>query len=341
MKLPNGYGSIHKLPGNRRKPWRARVTTGWTEEGKQMYYVVGYFETRAKAMEALSEYNKNPIGEMREKTLGEMYEAWSKFKFGTISRDTVNNYKAAWKYLSVLEEQPICLIRKSHMQEVIKQMADAGLSRSSMEKVKTLAVILFNEAMDDNIVEKNFGSLIELPPSRKTKKPTFSDMEIKRLQGLAERDAWAGTILILIYTGMRIGELLALTKFNVDLQKMTITGGIKTEAGRDRVVPIHSKIREYIRFWYERPGSYLIEKNEEKINVDYYRKYLYYPTLEKAKVRRLVPHSTRHTFATLLSRAKAPTKDIQALIGHSDYAVTANTYTHPDVEELRSAIESI
>src|SRR5690554_2686386 len=106
MRLPNGYGSVYRLPGNRRRPWVVRKTTGWTEDKKQKYYTIGYFETRAKAMEALGEYNKNPIGELRDKTLGEIYNTWSKFKFGTISRSMVNGYKAAWKYLSVLEKQP-------------------------------------------------------------------------------------------------------------------------------------------------------------------------------------------------------------------------------------------
>jgi len=309
-----------------------------------MYYVVGYFETRAKAMEALSEYNRNPIGEMREKTLGEMYETWAKFKFGTISRDTVNNYKAAWKYLSVLEKQPICLIRKSHMQEVIKKMADAGLSRSSMEKVKTLAVILFNEAMDDDIVEKNFGSLIELPPSRKAKKPTFSDMEIKRLLNNVETgDVWAGTIMILIYTGMRISEMLQLTKFSINREHRDnwyITGGVKTEAGRDRIIPIHPRIKPLIRYWMEQPGDRLISRDGQAISANYYRRYLYYPTLERLEIRRLTPHSTRHTFLTRLDRAKVTKRVQQDLAGHSSYKTTAE-YTHPDIEALREGIEAI
>lgn len=61
MKLPNGYGTVYKLSGNRRRPWIARKTIGWSEEGKQLYYTIGYFKTRAEAMAALAEYNKNPM----------------------------------------------------------------------------------------------------------------------------------------------------------------------------------------------------------------------------------------------------------------------------------------
>ena len=58
MKLPNGFGSVHKLPGNRRKPWRARKTSGWvtdskTGEVKQKYVTIGYFSTQKEALQAL------------------------------------------------------------------------------------------------------------------------------------------------------------------------------------------------------------------------------------------------------------------------------------------------
>lgn len=343
MRLPNGYGSVYKLPGNRRKPWIARKTVGWTEEGKQKYYVIGYFETRTKALDALAEYNKNPIGEVRDTTFGELYEKWAESKYPKLTLSTINGYKAAWKRLQVLAEEPVRNIRKSHLQDIIDEMAKKGLSRSSLEKAKTLCVILYDQAMSDDIVDKNYGSLIELPASRKAKKPTFTDMEIRKIERLAEQgDIWAGTVMILIYTGMRVGEMLRLTKFNIDIDNWVITGGIKTDAGRDRVIPVHSKIRPYLSYWYSQSGSRLITRGGESISVDYYRKSIFEPTLKRAGIERhLTPHSTRHTFATLLSKAKAPIKDIQAIIGHSDYAVTANTYTHPDIEELRQAIEMI
>lgn len=341
MRMPNGYGGVFKLPGNRRRPWAARKTTGWTEDGKQQYYVIGYFKSRAEALEALAEYNKNPIGEVRDKTFGEIYEKWSEAKYPKLDRSTVNGYKAVWKRLQVLAEEPVRNIRKSHLQDVIEGMAGEGLSRSSLEKAKTLCVILFDEALSDDIAQKNYGALIELPKSRKTKRETFTDMEIRKIEEAAEANVWAGTILILIYTGMRVGELMTLTKFNVDIENMIITGGIKTETGRNRVVPVHPKIQKHVKYWYSQPGEFLITKDGNKMRVDYYRKYIYYPLLGEAGVRRLTPHSTRHTFASLLNRARVGTKYIQELIGHSNYATTANVYTHPKIEELRKAIEGI
>lgn len=333
---------MYKLPGNRRKSWIARKTTGWTEDKKQIFYTVGYFESRSKALDALAEYNKNPIGEARDTTFGEIYKKWSGSKYPKLTRSTVNGYKAVWKRLEVLADIPIRNVVKSVLQEVIDAMVKEGLSRSTLEKAKTLCVILFNWAIGDEIVKTNHGSAIELPSVAKTEKPTFSDVEIKKLDKQVEKgDIWAGTVLILIYTGLRIGELLKLTKFSINADNWTITGGIKTDAGRDRVIPVHSKIKPLIKYWLTQPGDRLITRDGQAISADYYRASLYYPTLERAGVRRLTPHSTRHTFATLLSNAKAPTKEIQELMGHSNYATTANTYTHPEIEKLREAIEAI
>ena len=60
MKHPNGYGSIFKLSGNRRNPFAVRITTGWDDDGKQVYEYLGYFPSRKKAMVALADYNNNP-----------------------------------------------------------------------------------------------------------------------------------------------------------------------------------------------------------------------------------------------------------------------------------------
>ena len=66
MRLPNGYGSVVKLSGKRRKPYLVRKTVGWhydKEKDKQVqdYIVVGYAPTKAEGLQMLAEYNKNPF----------------------------------------------------------------------------------------------------------------------------------------------------------------------------------------------------------------------------------------------------------------------------------------
>jgi len=99
MKLPNGYGSITKLSGKRRRPWIVRITDGCTEENgvlKQHRKTLGYFETSAKALTALSEYNGKPYNlDMSGMTFAELYTAWSTDKFKRISESGVRSYKNA------------------------------------------------------------------------------------------------------------------------------------------------------------------------------------------------------------------------------------------------------
>ena len=339
MRLPNGFGSIYKLSGKRRKPWVVRKTIGWDKE-KQLYYTVGYYSTRALALSALSEYNKNPIGERGDITLNALYKEWSSSKYEkTESIKTIQTYESAWNHLSTIKDTPFKDIKKSNLQGLIDNMVRKGLGYSSIHKVKVLAGMLYKHAMADDIVDKNYAELVDLPDNDAKEKKPFNDIEIKAIEELAETDEWANTILILIYTGMRIGELLTLTKFNVDIKSMTIVGGIKTDAGKNRTIPIHRKIQKYIKYWYAKEGSYLICRNNDRVRENYYRKDLYYPALEKANTRKLSPHSARHTFASLISKAGANVKSIQKIIGHADYSTTANIYTHTDIEELRKAID--
>jgi len=338
MRNPNGYGSIYKLSGNRRKPWIVRKTAGWGENDEQLYLTIGYYESRKLAMAALAEYNKNPYTERQFITLDELYKEWSKTKYDKIGHKTKESYEVAWNHLSKLKDMKMRDIRKSHMQNIVDEM---NLSRSSCHKVKVLAGLLFKHASADDIISKNYAELLELPGDTAKEKEAFSDIELKAIENLAKTDEWASTILILIYTGLRIGELLTLTKFNVDLPNMCITGGIKSDAGKNRVIPIHTKIQEYVSLWYNKPGSYFISRNGNKVSVNFYRTDLYYPALEHAKVRKLSPHTTRHTFASLMARANVDPIFIQKIIGHADYSTTANIYTHLDIQTLKTAIECI
>src|SRR5690606_27514729 len=343
MRLPNGYGSVHKLPGNRRRPWRARVTVGWTEDGKQLFYTVGYYATQKEALAALAAYRERPNGQQRDITLGDLYDRSSAMACQTPDRATVNNDRGAWKRPSKLANMPARLVKTSHLQDIIDGMIEEGLGRSSLEKAKTLAGILLDLAVADDIISTNYARHVKLPPSRRPKKETFTDLEIHRIEQAAQTgDVWAGTVMILLFTGMRVGELISLSPFQVDIERRAITGGIKTDAGRDRLMPIHPRILPYVRYWLDTRGPRLIHKDGKPMSVNYYRKYCYYPALQRAGVtRHLTPHATRHTFATLLARAGVQPAHIQALMGHSDYAVTANVYTHPAMDELRRAIEAI
>ena len=343
MRNPNGFGSVYKLKGNRRKPWIARVTTK-LEDGKQFYHVIGYYAKRQDGMAALLKYHGRGIGERIDIKLKDLYEEWKKKKYSKISKATQNNYNAAWIYLSDLGDKKVVDIKKSQLQELIDKL---DMSFSTKHKIKTLATMLWDYGMADDIVDKNYAKLVELKREVKKDKLIFNDIEIDKINKLAkEGDEQAMIIMILIYTGMRINELLGITRFNVDLKNDTITGGLKTEAGIGRIIPLNAKISPYVQHWWDKGTDLLITREGKKLSANYFRNYYWHQTLIKAGItdteeRGITPHSTRHTCATMLSRAGVDTLSIQRILGHANYSITADLYTRTDNDKLKDAISKI
>jgi integrase len=342
MKLPNGHGTVYRIgaksknPPRRRNPWVARITTGFTDEGKQLYQTIGYFATRQEALDALTLHRINPLSPRANITLEELYKEWSAVKYKQVTPATVNNYKSAWNHIKKLAHLKVKDLRTAQLQGVIDK---STLGSSSLEKIRVVMVMLFSYAIENDILNKSYAEFVKLPKKRKTEKERFSDTEIQKLS--KNPDEWTSTILIMIYTGMRISELLGLTRFNVDLERGIITGGIKTDAGENRVIPIHPKILPYIKMWYDKQGEALICENGKKLHPKTYSRKHYHPALERAGVRRLTPHACRHTFCSMLADAGADTLAIKLLAGHTEYSFTANEYTHPEIEFLKKAISKI
>ena len=355
IRNPNGFGSVYKLSGRRRRPWIARVTTGWTtavaktgkragqEVQKQLYQTIGYFETKQEALDALVLHRISPVSPKQNITLSEIYAEWSGSKYKNLSKHTVNNYRTAWSYIKIYEKEKFRELRTAHWQAVIDQAAREGKGQSALKKIKTVAVMLSEYAAENDIVSKNYAQYVKLPKFAKEEKDRFSDLEVKKIEDAAAKGIpWADTVLMLIYTGFRISEFLALTRFNVDLDRGLITGGAKTEAGRDRIVPIHPEIEKHVKAWLDRGGDALICREDgSKMSADYYRKNYYYTALEAAGARKLTPHACRHTFCSMLADRGVNPLYIKELAGHTQYAFTADKYTHPQARALRDAVRKL
>ena len=153
---------------------------------------------------------------------------------------------------------------------------------------------------------------------------------------------YADLILIMCYTGWRINEFLSLTQFSWDSANHTLTGGEKTEAGKNRVVPVSDKVMPYLQKWLDKNGPTIVCHEHcgklVPVTARYFRAKWYYPTLEALDLPRLTPHATRHTFASMLHRNGADKWDIQRLMGHSSEVVTNKVYTHVDIDQLQKAV---
>lgn len=379
LKRFNGQGTVYKLSGRRRRPWVAAVTVGWKEideirtvndievaSKKKMreYEILGYFEERNEAVDALDKYRLTPEQLKSTMTLKQAYEAWSKNKLNAdISKSTKDGIKASWKKLINLENRQFSGIRSDEFQDIIDYYRDIEkASESSLTKLKSLIYALCDYAYHNSILKTNYSSLIKIGKVEASEREPFNDFELELFKKYVDDIPWVDTILVLSYTGMRVSEMLMLTKFNIDMKKKIIVGGIKTDAGKNRPVPIHPLIFPIFEQWYNKNGETIFCNEEgKKLSARAYRENRFIPALEAINVKEaaekeisgdtssvvqsvriLTPHSCRHTFATRLNRVKAPSANIQKLIGHvvgSD--TTDKVYTHPEIEDLRNTIEML
>lgn len=345
MKRPNGAGTVRKLGGKRRRPWAAVITTGWDPEtGKRQQKYVGYYETYREAEDALILYRLDPMP-AEDATLGSVYREWLATK-GNVSKSARYGYEMTWRTLSRLENVKIKDIRTGQLQRLIDTATKedgTNYSSGSLSRIKAVVVMIWDYAVKNDLARKNYAKFITLPRNKRREKDCFTALEVQKIRDAAATGVpWADAILIMIYSGFRITEFLSLDRFTVDLEQMTFRAGVKTDAGRNRLVPIHPCILPYVRSRLAQEGERMICKADgTKIDARRFRPDYYYPALERIGVRSLNPHCTRHTFATMLAEARVPAVEIQRLLGHAQYSTTANTYTHLDVNALRDAVGSL
>lgn len=342
MKKSNGMGSITKLKGNRRKPYMVRVTTGYTSKGEQIRAILGYYKNQSEAQQALSEFLRAPTTKINI-TLGQLYEEWSARHYAQVSKQMQGGYRAAWNWLRSLSNTTVKEIRSGVLQQAVDAAAAEGLGDSSLSKIKVLCTCLMSYAMENDIINKNYAEFIVLPKAEKKEKECFTDIDIKKMWDAYENHVPnADLLLIMCYTGFRITEFLQLTLFNYDAAAQTLTGGIKTDAGRNRVVPIFKPIQPLVAARAAMRGERLICDDAGKgYNTKYFREKIYYPALEAIGLPRLTPHATRHTMASILAAAEVSPVYAQRILGHANYQTTANVYTHVDLKGLKSAIEKL
>jgi site-specific recombinase XerD len=330
MKNPNGYGGIVKLSGNRRRPYMIRKTVGWNDKGYPIYKAIGYTETREEALILLADYNKSPYDlDTKAITVSEVYEKWIEIQeiSGRRSINTIIAAKTAWNHCTSVYDIPYRKLRAYHIQAC---MDFCNLSYSSKNAIRSLFVGLDKFALERDIISKSYAALVESIPIPPTSKCVFTDEEISLIwknADIPEMDC----VLILLYSGWRFSELLALKKTDIDIKANTMRGGIKTKNGKNRIVPIHPKILPFIMARYNTPGDYLFQISEKKFRC------IWSENLKKIEINH-TPHECRHTFRSALDSAGGNKVCIDLLMGHASSGTGERVYTHKTLDELRSTI---
>ena len=325
LKRANGTGTVYKLQGRRTRPWVAA-------KGKT---IIGYYDKKTAAIDALARLQGRSIDEIYNWTFKQVYEAWKDEHFRDIGAKGIESYERAYDVFEPLHGRKFRELRTADYQIVIDKYSDK--SHSLLSKFKQLATQMSQWGIRQELITTNFASFIKLPENVKKEKEIFSEEDIQKLE--ADGSQAAKLTLMMVYTGMRIGELFGLRTENV--HETYVIGGEKTEAGRNRIIPIRSEGRKYFaEFKGRAKGELLISGYAGQKVIANFRKRDYYPLLERLGISKKTPHATRHTFASWAVANNIKPELLQKMLGHADYSTTANIYEHFDIDQLVNAIDA-
>lgn len=369
-----GTGSIYLRKDNKSKPYAAASSV----TGKQVY--LGAFATKREAENALKDYEYNPVNGFNM-TLEQLHEKWIKTKAYQKLGDSVkSNYASAYIKLKPLYKRKFRDLRTSDYQYIIDYYDNPhhevgaggklkyldkngkgtykvtntpkiceGLGYSALHKVKCLLTTLYTFAMKEDIVNKDYATFIELPEQEETTATRFTEVQLELIRQSVGKVPYMDYIYIMCYVNFRVSEFLELTP---DRYKVTdsgihyFVGGKKTDAGKDRVVPIHPKIQQLVQSCINNNGETIFCRIHEgsefgkAMSKDYFLKYCFRPAMQAIGLGdEYTPHSCRRTFSTRMSAAGAREEDIIALMGHTDYKVDIDHYIIQEVDTLYNAIK--
>lgn len=357
MKRANGTGTVRKLSGNRRKPYAAYITASTQFDIEKMKNIqkqklLGTFETYELAESALNEYFSNPYDiEHSNITFEYVYQEWSKRYYPTLSNDSSKRTCiSAFNHSKPLHNLIFSKITIVMMKDTIDKATCGNVTKGRM---KSLYNLMYDFAVEAQFVPINLARQFTIKnltdkiiKERKEKVPLSAEHEQLLWENL--NCGYARMILIGIYTGFRPDELCTLERANVHLDENYIIHGMKTDAGINRYVPIHPKIKQLVEYYYKESDNRIclfIAKDGQGDDTMTYDKYRgrFRKTLSQLGIDSTLysPHCTRHTFITKAKDAGMNEYALKKICGHEIYDVTESIYTHRSNEWLHEQIQLI
>lgn len=360
-KLPNGFGRITKINRDLKNPYRAMITVGRDEKGRPIGKLLkpkAYFPTYNDAYAALLEYNRNPFDLNTDMTMDELYKKWFESVKDSVSRSTAIGYTSTWRYCESTYKLKVRDIRVHHIRycvergSCVKNGVVKAASPNMQVRIKLLWNMLMTYAMEYELISTNPAKAFSMPKSVTKNVKTehehirFTDKEMKILWENAESIPLVKAILIQCYMGWRPRELVLIELNNVDLENWTIRGGLKTDAGTNRVVPIHSAIHPFVTDLCKQARSqgsqYMVTASgHSSLSYEKYR-LMFLEIMERLKLDpNHKPHDPRKFFVSICKDSGVNEYAIKRMVGHSISDITEKIYTEHNPNWLADEVEKI
>lgn len=354
-KRTNGDGSMRKRPDGR---WECRVTIGILPDGKPKFKYL-YGKTQKEVKEKLTEFQRDIDDGIID--LGVCFDEWAQAWYvgykDSVAASTYEGYRYTLRILiEYFGSTKLKEIKALHVETFLKKMKAEGKSQSSITKFRGMLFQIMNKAEANDMIRKNpvrFAEKMRFKESGKVKE-AYTREEIKHLMLNLPVDRIGLSIRVMLGTGMRSQELLALEPKHIELdgsvihvrQAVKLVKGkvvVGTTKSRDSIrdIPVPKEIKPYVlalRTYGEhsdREDGFIWEGKTEgqPANPSWFRKSYRKAISQVPDVRELTPHSCRHTYVTQLQSIGVAMETIQRLAGHASINMTDHyLHLHDDVK---------
>ena len=207
---------------------------------------------------------------------------------------------------------------------------------------------MWNKGIQWNYLRENPFEKIKLKKRQRNSPAFVTEEQLEEIITSTDNEIVRDVIITAFYTGCRLGELINLTWQDVNLKDNLLTIGnasYQTKSRKQRVVPLHAKVKEILikRFpkIIKREKHYVFCKsNGYGFTGDYFSRRFKRACRKAGMNEELHFHCLRHGAVTRMILNGAPLPAVQRIAGHSSIQTTM-LYTHPDIEDLRSAVNRL
>ena len=343
-KRSNGEGMARQRDDGR---WECRIMIGYKPNGKPDYKSV-YGKTKREAKEKLKKFLEDRaagIDTSRSYTFGDWADIWFEHHQDNITATTQENYRYTLRILKdYFWMRKLADIKPYDVEVFLKTLRKDGRSDSCITQCRGMLYQIFHKAEANDLVRKNPVRFADKMRSRGPvkRKEAFTAEEVKLLMEKLPEDRIGLSIRLLLGTGMRSQELLALEPRHIEedgsvihirqainMVKGTATVGQPKSRDSYRDVPVPPNLR-----WCavrlrntDRTFIWEVGKKDQPCNPSYFRDKFKAAISEIEGVRVLTPHSCRHTYVSQLQALGVDLPTIQSIAGHADIDMTQH-YLH-------------
>lgn len=360
-KRAHGEGYVKQTKNGK---WRGQLMDGYTDEGKRK--IVSFTaDTKSEVLQQIRDYKevKDKKPDAPPITFGQWADQWYADYKPQVARSTYSGYQFTLKLLkTAFGERLLADILPMELSNYLNRLLEEGCSHSKISKCRAMLIQIFDAAEQNQLILRNPARGVK--PFRRDwmeelahgkKKDAFTEEKIAVLFRDLPENFLGNSICLLLVSGMRVQELLALTAkdINPDGATIDINKAVKMVDGKPelgspkssssvRVIPIPAEYRPLAVYLREHGGRVLLwqsSKIGEPCTIEHFRS-LFQSAIADLPVRKLTPHCCRHTYVTRLQKRGVPMETIAHLAGHSNITTTG-VYLHPDMETLAQAVEKL